>query len=136
MTENNQVAESPINEGVALLPKTDKRPLAIVGMNGITEEINTLSERLTQVGMEHVVLTVEEVEKEGITRADLEQVQQEQKDNLEKHQTMEQMQNMRTFDANTNYAPSRRKKGGGSKAQQKFVRKKKGKKTHRKKRKK
>ena len=44
MTENNQ---TELKEGgIAILPKTETRPIAIVGMDGITEEVKTLSERL------------------------------------------------------------------------------------------
>lgn len=143
MTENDKTVIRPdggsINDGVALLPKTDKRPLGIVGLDGITDEIKALSERLTEIGMEHVVLTVEEAEKEGITRDALIKVQQEQKNNLEGHQAREQMKSLQ-FTARDEYADDfidstkhvRPKKGGGSKQQQIFKRKKKGKKTHRK----
>lgn len=111
MTENNQ---TEVNEGgVAILPKTETRPMAIVGMDGITEEIKTLSEQLTQMGLPHVVMSVEEIEKEGITREDLVKAQLQQK-----------------LDSSMLKAP---KPKGGSNMQQKFVRKKKGKKTHRKK---
>ena len=109
MTENNQ---TEVKEGgIAILPKTETRPMAIVGMDGITEEIKTLSEQLTQMGLEHVVMSVEEVEKEGITREDLVNAQLQQK-----------------LDSSMLKA-----KPKGSNIQQKFVRKKKGKKTHRRK---
>ena len=111
MTENNQTEAK--QGGIAILPKTETRPMAIVGMNGITEEIKTLSEQLTQMGLPHVVMSIEEVEKEGITREDLVNAQLKQK-----------------MDSSMFKAP---KPKGGSKMQQKFVRKKKGKKTHRKK---
>jgi hypothetical protein len=110
MTENNQ---TELKEGgIAILPKTETRPIAIVGMDGITEEVKTLSERLRQIGLTHVVMSVEEVEKEGITREDLLKAQLEQK-----------------LDSSM-LNPPRYK---GTNMQKKFVRKKKGKKTHRKK---
>jgi len=112
MTENNQTQEK--QGGIAILPKTETRPMAIVGMDGITEEIKTLSEQLTQMGLPHVVMSIEEVEKEGITREDLLNAQLKQK-----------------LDSSMLKTPIKKK--GGSKMQQKFVRKKKGKKTHRKK---
>jgi hypothetical protein len=112
MTENNQTQEK--QGGIAILPKTETRPMAIVGMDGITEEIKTISEQLTQMGLEHVVMSIEEVEKEGITREDLLNPQLKQK-----------------LDSSMLKAPIKKK--GGSKMQQTFVRKKKGKKTHRKK---
>ena len=114
--------------GIAVLPKTNDRPLAIVGMGGSgeKEQLKTLSERLGNLGMEHTILTLEEAEKEGITKEDLLSAQLEQKQ----------------IDGLTSAHPSfrdngngvRLKKGGGSKAQQRFKRKKKGKKTHRNKR--
>lgn len=109
MTENNEVKEG----GIAILPKTDARPMAIVGMDGITEEIKTLSEKLTQMGLAHVLLSVEDVEKEGITREDLLNAQLQQK-----------------LNSSMLKAP---KKKGSSKMQKVFKRKKKGKKTHRRK---
>lgn len=110
MTENNQTEVK--EDGIAILPKTETRPMAIVGMDGITEEIKTLSEQLTQMGLEHVVMSVEEVEKEGITREDLVNAQLQQK---------------------LDSSMLKSKPKGGSNIQEKFVRKKKGKKTHRKK---
>jgi len=65
------------------------------------------------MGLEHVVLSVEEVEKEGITRQDLLDAQLQQK-----------------LDSTMLKAP---KPKGNSKVQQVFKRKKNGKKTHRKK---
>jgi hypothetical protein len=112
MTENNQ---TELKEGgIEILPKTETRPIAIVGMDGITEEVKTLSEQLTQIGLTHVVMSVEEVEKEGITREDLEKAQLQQK-----------------LDSTMLKAPIKKKTG--SKIQQVFKRKKKGKITHRKK---
>lgn len=122
MTETKEVKEP---SGIAILPKNDKRPIAIVGMGSSDAEkdaVNQLSERLTQVGMVHVSLTLEEAKAEGITEEDLisAQLEQSQTDNLlEPNPIFNQPQS----------------KVGGSKAQQKFKRKKKGKKTHRKKRK-
>lgn len=112
MTENNQTEAK--QGGVAILPKTETRPMAIVGMDGITEEIKTLSDQLTQLELPHVVMTVEEIEKEGITREDLLNAQLKQK-----------------LDSSMLKTPIKKK--SGSKIQQKFVRKKKGKKTHRRK---
>lgn len=112
--------------GIAILPKTDKRPIAIVGMGSTgaeIEQVKQLSERLAQVGMEHVLLSMEDAEKEGITREDLVSAQ------------LEQAQTEGLLAPNPMFNQPQRK-SGGSKAQQKFKRKKKGKKTHRKKRKK
>ena len=130
MTENNEVASDvvrpdggAIDGGIAILPKTDKRPIAIVGMgtdSEAVEQVKLLSERLGKVGMEHVLLSMEDAEKEGITKEDLlsAQLEQSQTDGL----------------LGENPIFGKTKNGGGSKAQQKFKRKKKGKKTHRKKR--
>lgn len=117
MTENNEIEiNKPKIEdgGIAILPKTDARPMAIIGMDGLTEAIKTLSEKLSQMGLTHVVMSVEDAEKEGITREDLLKAQLQQK-----------------LDSTMLKAP---KKKGSSKMQQVFKRKKKGKKTHRKKR--
>lgn len=114
MTENNET-KTKEESGIAILPKTETRPMAIVGMDGITEEIKTLSDKLTQMGLAHVVMSVEDIEKEGITREDLLNAQLKQK-----------------LDSSMLKAP---KKNGSSKMQKVFKRKKKGKKTHRKKKK-
>ncbi len=129
MTENNEALTKP-EGGIAILPKTNDRPIAIVGMGSTGEEIEQvkqLSERLAQVGMEHVLLSMEDAQKEGITREDLVSAQ------LEQAQAEGLLGNNPLFDNSGN--GNRVRKGGGSKAQQKFKRKKKGKKTHRKKRK-
>lgn len=119
MTETKEVKEP---SGIAILPKTETRPIAIVGM-GTTdaekEAVKQLSERLTQVGMVHVAMTLEEAKAEGITEEDLLSAQ------------LEQSQTDGLLEPNPIFNQAKRK-SGGSKMQQKFKRKKKGKKTHRK----
>ena len=128
MTESNEAAEpigspiEPIEGGIAIIPKTDKRPIAIVGMGSSAKEldqIKQLSERLKQVGMEHVVLSIEDAEKEGIKREDLVSAQ------LEQSQTNGLLGTNPIFDGEVI-------KKRGFKSVKVTKRKKKGKKTHRK----
>jgi len=126
MTENNEGLTSP-EGGIAILPKTNDRPIAIVGMGSTGEEleqVKRLSERLAQVGMKHVLLSMEDAKKEGITREDLVSAQ------LEQAQAEGLLAPSPMFNSN-----QLKRKSGGSNTQQKIKRKKKGKKTHRKKRK-
>ena len=108
--------------GIVILPKTDTRPIAVVGMGSTdaeNEAVKQLSERLTQVGMVHVSMTLDEAKAEGITDEDLLSAQ------LEQSQTDSLLEDNPIFNKN--------KRKSGSKMQQTFKRKKKGKKTHRKK---
>jgi len=129
MTEKKESLTKP-EGGIAIIPKTKDRPIAIVGMGSTgkeIEQVKQLSERLSQVGMEHVLLSMEDAKKEGITREDLVSAQ------LEQAQAEGLLGNNPLFNDSGN--GTRVRNGGGSKVQQKFKRKKKGKKTHRKKRK-
>jgi len=119
--------------GIAVLPSTDERPIAIVGMGSSDKElaeVKLLSDRLTEMGMTHVLLSLEDAEKEGISKDDLikAQLSQTQSDGLLAPNPM--------FNGDTSFSTSNgtfKKRKSGSKIQQKFKRKKKGKKTHRKK---
>jgi len=124
MTETD-ISEDKVG-GIAILPKTDKRPIAIVGMGSSGVHLKMLSDRLKSVGMERTVLSLEDAKKEGITEEDLLSAQLEQK---QAEGLLSPSAVFRETDTGTAL-----KRGGGSKAQQKFKRKKKGKKTHRKKR--
>jgi len=114
MTENTEeIKES----GIAILPKTDNRPIGIVGMDGISEEVKQLSKNLTEIGMEHVLLTMDEVNKEGITKEELLKAQVEAS----------------ALDGLTTPLAPMTPTRTGKKNQPKKKKRKKGKKTHRKK---
>jgi len=118
--------------GIAVLPSTDERPIAIVGMGSSDKElaeVKLLSDRLTEMGMTHVLLSLEDAEKEGISKDDLvkAQLSQTQSDGL---LAPNPMFNGGSFSTSNG---TFKKRKSGSKIQQKFKRKKKGKKTHRKK---
>jgi len=117
MTENIENKEVQDQSGIAILPKTDDRPIAIVGMDGISEEVKQLSKNLTELGMEHVLLTMDEVNKEGITKKDLLEAQVKASDVEGLTEPLPQMKPTHT----------------GKKNQVKKVKRKKRKKTHRKK---
>ena len=115
MTENTEEIED--QSGIAILPKTDKRPIGIVGMGGITEGVKQLSKNLEELGMEHVLLTIDEVNKEGITKEELIKAQVESS----------------ALDGLTDPLPQTTPTHTGKKNQPKKVKRKKRKKTHRKK---
>ncbi len=70
-TSETYLSTEKEKSGIAMLPPTDNRPIGIVGMDGDTEELKRVSETLTQIGLTHIVMSVEEAEAEGITREDL-----------------------------------------------------------------
>jgi hypothetical protein len=117
MTENIENKEVQDQSGIAILPKTDDRPIAIVGMDGISEEVKQLSKNLTELGMEHVLLTMDDVNKEGITKEELIKAQVESS----------------ALDGLTDPLPQMTPTHTGKKNQPKKVKRKKRKKTHRKK---
>ena len=120
--------------GIAVLPSTDERPIAIVGMGSSDkelEEVKLLSDRLTEMGMTHVLLSLEDAEKEGISKDDLLKAQMSQTQTKGLTSFNPSFKSNPTFSNDPNGIFKNHK--SGSKIQQKFKRKKKGKKTHRKK---
>jgi len=140
MTENNDKVYSP-DGGIAILPKTDTRPIAIVGMGSTGAEITQvqeLSKRLKQVGMEHVLLSLEDAKKEGIGEKELRSAQLEpsQADGLTSPNNVFSDVYDSPYPSESdhqNYGIGKKHRGDNNKKESK--RKKKGKKTHRKKKK-
>jgi hypothetical protein len=122
MTENTELLLGEHDDkiakaqsGIAILPKTDERPLGIVCLDDtLIEDAEKLSKTLEGMGLENIVMTVEDAEKEGITREDLIEAQLKEK-------------------LDGNLLDRRQAEGRSNREPKKVKRKKKAKKTHRRK---